>query len=542
AWSYDLLSPEERALFRQLAVFVGGFQREAAEALVSAQDPVPSAQPAASTPGDAAASVGLEQRPSPTDWALGTGHSTLDLLASLLDKSLLQRIETDEGEARFGMLETIREFGLERLAATGEKSGAHAAHAAYFIDLARQTERGWFGSGFGACLARWKPERDNLCAALNWLEQTGAVDEALELAARLGFFWYYSGPVGEGRSRLERLVASAASSPAAPRALGWQWASNLARKQGDADRAIALAINAVATARESGDIWCLGLALCCLGGALREEGRAAETRGLFEEAWAHLRAPDREEVGAVALLNLGLLAAEDGEVERATTLCTEALQIRLRHANDMGAAIVRHALADLARSRGAWGKATALYRENLTVYRTLGDLAGIADSIAGIVLNARNDVPMQTAVNLLATASTLREMTDASIHSALQPDYDTPIARARAALGETAFDMAWATGRDVPPEQAMAVALGEKTGPAFPDAFELPPVAPDHGLSPRELDVLRLVAEGRTDQQIAEILFVSRRTVTSHVTNILSKLDLPSRTAAAAFAVRHDLA
>jgi len=225
AWSNDLLSAPEQLAFRCLAVFVDGCTLEAAEA-VAAPD-----------------------------------ADTLAIVTSLVDKTLLHQEEGPDGEPRFRMLETIREFGLEQLAASGEESMVRDAHAAYILALARRSAPEWYRAQFADLLARWTLEHANLREALGWLEQTRQFDTALDLAAASLFFWYYHGPISEGRAWLARLLTSGDQRPSASRAKALEWSANLAGKQGDIDRAVDFAAEAVPVARASGDERILAFAL-----------------------------------------------------------------------------------------------------------------------------------------------------------------------------------------------------------------------------------------------------------------------------------------
>ncbi len=524
AWSYDLLATDEQALLRGLAVFEGGFDLDVAEAV-----------------GGLLGGEGEEGRPP-------SSPSPLDALATLVDTSLVEQEIGADGGPRFVTLETIRAFGLEQLTAQGEEDRARAAHAAFFLDLAKRMEPDWYGPGFAACLARVSPEQANLRAAIGWLERSGSADAALELAAALVFFWFYHGPVGEGRVWLERLLAKSDPRPSVARAKALEWAANLAGKQGEADRAAALAAEAVNIARASGDRQSLGLALCTLGAFLRQQGSPGETGPLFEEALALFRALGLGEFTALPLLNLGLLAYDAGDDARARALLTEALGLRLRAGNEAGAAIVRHAIADLSRERGDRAEAAARYRENLTVYRSLRDASGIADSLTGMALSLAAGAGPERAVRVLAAAAAVRDGLGATVHASLRKDDDAFLARARTEMGEAAFALTWAAGTGLPLDQAVAeadaalVRVPRSPAPVVDQAPTPPSPGGEHGLTRREVEVLRLIASGMTDRQIGEALFVSHATARTHVGRVLSKLGLSTRAAAAAYAHRHGLA
>ncbi len=507
-WSYDLLGEDEQILFRRLSVFVGGFTLKAAEAVVS-----------------------------------GMVQDVFDGATQLVEKSLLRLEEWPSSEPRFTMLETIREFGLDRLTASGEEPSARGAHAAYVLQLAKHMELDWYGAGFAACMSCWTAEQANLRAALAWLEQIGAVDDALTLATALVFFWFYHGPASEGLALLERLLERANPAPTLTRAKALEWAANLVGKQGEPERAVALAMEATVVARAGGDRRSMAFALCTLGGFLRQQGRAAETGTLFTEALDLFRSSGLQEFAAVPLLNLGLLAADGGDATRARALCTEALDLRVRTGNVEGAAIVRHALADLARSGGDRAEAALLYRENLIAFQSVGDLAGAADSLAGFVISRASNLPIDQIVRLLAAASAIRHQIGVAIHSGLSADHDVLLAHARRTLGEEAFSTAWDTGYRLPLEQASEEANADALPVTVHRGFEETPESREvSGLTARELEVLRLVAGGLSDRQIAEALFISYATARTHVARILAKLGVTSRTAAAAIAHRHRLA
>ncbi|CAA9566453.1 MAG: hypothetical protein AVDCRST_MAG73-4175 [uncultured Thermomicrobiales bacterium] len=527
AWSHDLLSPEEQDLFRRLAVFAGGFTLDAAERIVGPEVCGPPS--GERTPSGVA-------RPS-----------VLDTIASLVASSLVRPEESpDQAEPRFRMLETIREFALERLAASGEDDAVRRAHAAWCLALARRTEPDWYGAGFAACLSRWTAEQANLRAALAWLERAGPAEDGLALATALVFFWYYHGPVDEGRGWLARFLAASDPAPTPTRAKALEWSANLAVKQGDDDRAAILATEAVAVARASGDRWILAFALCTAGRSVRQLHRDADTGPLFAEALEIFRELGQDEFAAVPLLNLGLLAADAGDAARADALCGEALALRLRAGNEAGAAIVRHALGDLARARGDGPGAAARYRENLEVYRRLGDQTGIADALAGLALAAAigADASPEGVVRLLAAAERLRTEVGGGVHRGLRADHQALLAASRQAMGEAAYAAAWNAGQRLPLAQAIAEATlpGTAPAPAASGPAQSPPPAAANGLTPRELEVLRLVADGHSDRQIAAALFVSHATARTHVARILTKLGVASRTAAAAVAHRRGLA
>jgi predicted ATPase/class 3 adenylate cyclase len=256
AWSYDLLSAQEQRLFRRLAVFVGGCTPEAVESVSTAVD--------------------------------DTNADLLDSMASLLDKSLLQRVEQDGDEPRFAMLETIREYGLEMLASAGEEQATRMAHAAYYLALAERAEPELSGPQQLIWFERLEREHDNLRAALSWLLEQGAHEQSKEHALRLGGalsrFWEIRGYVSEGWRWLERVLEISRGERSAVRAKALIGAGALASLQDDFGQAEALCEEGMALCRELGDRRGSATALSSLGYAALMRSNYAAAHAQLEEA------------------------------------------------------------------------------------------------------------------------------------------------------------------------------------------------------------------------------------------------------------------
>jgi non-specific serine/threonine protein kinase len=491
AWSHDLLDPPEQALFRHLAVFAGGFTLEAVEAVCAIAD---------------------------VDVLAG--------LAALVDQSLVQREDGPGGEPRYRMLETIREFGLERLAAHGEEAATRDRHVAWCLDATAAPGAALWTTYDPGIIERLEAEHANLRAALAWLERTGQGEGLLRLAAALGSFWMLVGHHREGYDWLKRALAAAPDTPtsesahalcragemagtfdgdeAAIRQL--EQAAVLARRldlpvveasavvdhgsiledRGDYDGAEARFTVGLARFRQAGAGLGASIATYHLGVAAYGRGDAARSAGLWEEALAEARALGQPVVAAWCLGYLGLLAAERGEPGRAATFLGESWALH------EGAAFRHHhMLADLAVLGAACGQAEAATR-----------LLGAAEAAQH---GNRFDQPEAAAYARVAE-------------------------RLRETLGMSAYELAVVAGRNQRPEavnaDAATVLAAAATAPPNP--------ARDTGLTPRELNVLRLVADGRSDREIAEALYIGRGTVHSHLASIYGKLDVGSRTAAVA--------
>ncbi|MGH2558079.1 MAG: ATP-binding protein [Thermomicrobiales bacterium] len=539
AWSHDLLSADERALFRRVAVFSGGFTLGAAEAVISAQCRVPRAQPQAETAPDQAGSVGLEQQPAPTDWALGTGHSLLDGLASLVDKSLVREEGGEEGEPRFGLLETIREFGLERLATSDEETEARRRHAGWCLALAEAAEAGFLGPDQVAWLDRLEQEHDNLRAALGWLLDAGEAETALRLASALWCLWRVRSHLSEGRDWLERALVIGDAAPPLVRAKALDWAGDLAWVQRDFDRAQQQHDESLAICNAHGDRAGSARALYALGDVALRRNQLDEATSRYLEALSLYRDINASIWIAAALTSLGFVARLGGDDETATERLEEARSSYRAARFGWGLAWAVNGLADLKREQGDVTRALPLYRESLSLRQQHRDRKGLADSLNGLALIAAASRQFEIAVKLCGTVEGLYE----AIAIPLPRDKGermAAVALARDALGEEAAAEAWRVGHALTIEAAVALA-------AEVDATARRQTTPvvdqtGAGLTPREIDVLRLVIQGLANREVAEALFISERTVGTHVANVYQKLGLHSRAQLTAYAHRQGLA
>jgi non-specific serine/threonine protein kinase len=460
AWSEDLLQPEERRLFRRLAVFVGGFTLEAAEAVCAAPD---GAEP-------------LER-------------DVLEGLERLVDQSLVQQQasgqdgaeeeeqteEEEGGEARFRLLYVIREYAHEQLEACGEAEALRRAHAVYYLGLVEERALAAYGPQGAAWLRRLEREHDNIRAALAWTQQRGETELGLRLAAAVGPFWYVRGYHTEGRGWLEGLLALEGGNAGAPddgsegasgrlavaRAKALGAAANFAWVQGEDERTEAAAEESLALARAQGQQagWATGVALNMLGViAARVQGDLERATAYMEESIAQLRAAGEPGLAATYLANLGALAQDQGDLERATACCEESLAYARRAGADHPEGAALGGLVDVARLQGDLTAAEALGREQLLVWWRLHAPIYIAQALENLALTAAaagEGTRAERAARLLGAATALREQVGAPRRRPWQAD------TARAALGEEAWAVAFAAGRALALEEAVAEALGE---------------------------------------------------------------------------------
>lgn len=548
AWSYDLLPPAEQRLFGRLTVFVGGCTLEAAEI------------------------VGIEADSPPSDMS-----DILERVASLVDQSLLQQKVGPDEESRFEMLETIREFGLEQLRASGEEESIRQRHAAWCLALAEEAAPHLTSAARDAWMAVLTHEQDNLRSALGWVMTWGQNELALRLTGALTWFWYLSGNLTEGRRWLASALALPPPTvPARALASALTGAGSLAHLQGDEAVARPFLTEGVTLWRELGDRGKLAYALTSLGQVAWHQGDAATTRVLGEESVALFRTTGDRWGPALALQDLGQTVLAAGDLTAAQVLYEEILAIYHELGDHWGCglpllglgrvarargdyAVARAALEDsraifavagdrrlqaqasyrlgqLARQEGNWARAEVHYHEALALWHALGQLLGEGLAIAGLAGVAAKRGEMERAARLGGAAEAALAKADAATSSPDRDDDASCLDAARALLGAERFTLLWAVGRALPLERAVAEAL------VVTVAVEpVPSVPAGHRLTPRELDVLRLLVEGRSDKEIASALGISYRTTTSYVTGILTKLNVSSRTAAATHAVRHGI-
>jgi predicted ATPase/class 3 adenylate cyclase len=467
AWSYDLLNEGEKRLFRRLTVFVGGCTLEATAAVCElAGDP--------------------EQ-------------DVLDGLASLADQSLLRQMQPGTGaeavggdsEPRFWMLETIREYGLERLLESGEAAAIRRQHAQFYLKWAeKQWEHGWR-----------ETEHDNLRAALAWAVENQETELGLRLATAVGEFWAMRGYLTEGRERLAALLALPGGSLLTVlRAGALFWAGGMAWMQADYAAALSLLEESVAIYRELGDrsraaqsLWLLGMsaqwqgdyerarsiyeeclalwreakdqggvgvALTYLGSVTYAQGDLTTARSLCEDSLAILRGlphPPPHPL-ADALDWLGVVASAQGDIAVARSLYEEGLALRREMGDKRCSGISLHNLGKVAESRGDYEAARARYEESVTLHREVGERRGIAECLQGLAGVAEADGQPERAARLFGAAAALREAIGAPMAPADRAAYDRHVATVRAALGEAAFAAAWAAGQAMTLDRAIAAA------------------------------------------------------------------------------------
>ena len=541
-WGHELLSPQEKALFRRLSAFPGGFSLEAAEAVCPGGD--------------------------------FEADEVLGLLSRLVDKSLV--VVGGRGEENsYRMLETVLSYASERLEDSGEAESVRARHADFFLGLAEEAEPGLFGAQQGAWLGRLDADSGNLRAALGWHTGSGEAEGALRMAGALWWYWFLRGRYQEGCGRLEGALARSGADGSLHRARALTAAGDLAFLQARYARAEERIGEGLTLYRALGDSRGVAGAVQLLGSIAREQGRYAEAVSRHEESLALWRELDDDWGIAQSLNYLGFVAWLRGDPDRATELCARALgksrclgdgegvawslmnlgtAALYRGEHDRAAELLEESLSlsreggyretvawaldglgEIARRENRLEPAAKLLRESLTLHRDLGDRWRMASLLEGIGKLAATLGDFARAGRLFGAADALREHLGDPVPPAEREDLDRAMTAARAGIGEDAFANAWAAGRGTPIDDVLHQALTE--GPVDSSC----PASSRHRLSDREAEVLGLVAEGLTDPEVAQRLYLSPRTVGQHLRNIYRKLGVRSRIAASRAAIERGL-
>jgi non-specific serine/threonine protein kinase len=555
AWSYDLLTPAEQRLLRQLAVFSGGCTLEAVEAVARSD-----------TNGEIGSHGGGANPHSPPPQPHVPSPEILDTLASLVDHSLLRRDDGPDGEPRFSMLETIREFALARMAQSSEYAALRARHAASFLALAERSLPSPFSPEYDAALAALEAELANFREAFEWFLCCEDGEPALRLALALEPLWR-RGRLSEGKQWLSRALAVGERTPTARRARGltllaWFVAVETASTAGGEYYEQGLAIY-----RALGDKQNIAYVLYRMGHAARNVCDYASARRSFEESLA-LHSTLGDAVGSIECRAwLGDLVRRDGNYALARCYLEQSLAAA-RSTPDVPGLTTAHLaknLARLASDEGDYAAACAYFLEELDIVCDLRDAFHAAFAMSSgllpvaCLLSAAGQ--LEHAARLLASANAMREASRRPWTPVDLADYDPLVAALRTAQSPAAFDSAWAEGRAMALEQALAFARQALTGLPLSDAVEAGALRRsvagaarnEHGVGPpthpapslltaRESEVAALVAQGLSNRQIAVRLTITERTAENHVRHMLARLGFRSRAQIAAWAVAHDLA
>ena len=549
-----------------------------------------------------------------------------DEVSSLIDKSLLQQSEHEENrgeEPRFTMLETIREYGLEMLAASKEIETTRQAHALYYLWFTEEVEPKLYGAEQQLWYARMEQEHANLRTAMQWLQERKEVDLTLRFGCVLWWFWLTHNHLSEGCQWLDQVLSESEAGAISLRAGVLNGFGLLLSNQGDFVQAKRRCEESVALFRELGATGSMAWPLHHLACIAVDEGEYSRAAALFEECQTHFSEAEDKLGLAYTLCHLATMYSDKGEYEKACSCAQESLT-RFRELEDNGGILeALRFLADILfvsqgekatvqplleeirmRARGAddgWMKgalvlagrvalsqgdvvtARSFIEDSLAFYTAKGYRAGIVEVLAllGRITAAQQDYAASQAhyaeslalarkmgikrlipaaleglagavavqgesiwaAYLWGAAEALRNAACTLIPPAYRAEYEHSVATARLQLGEKDFVAAWAEGRNMTVDQV----LSARESVTIPTTHLLsqppvksPPTYPD-GLTAREVELLRLVAKGLTDIQIADQLIISPRTVNTHLTSIYLKIQVSTRSGATRYAMEQHL-
>jgi predicted ATPase/DNA-binding SARP family transcriptional activator/DNA-binding CsgD family transcriptional regulator len=548
-WSHDLLSEGERACFRRLSVFAGGWTLEAAGAVC---------------PGDG---IGREE--------------VLDLLGGLVDKSLVVAGASTSGAVRYGMLEPIRQYAREKLGESEEARATRYRHASFFLELAQRTDPKLEGPDQQRWLDRLDEEHDNIRAALSWLlQRADGAETALRMCAALGDYWYMRGHIGEGRRWLEGALATPASQSAA-RARVLQRIAWLAILQGDLDRSegaseeglglegvevfrtgggdsiaaelqrtLGLALFArgeleratdlmeetLALSREAGSVRGVAVSLFCIGGVWRGRGYVGRALRYFAEALALFREVQDSSMIASVLTHLGHAFLLEGDIDRAKAVSEEAETMLREQKNRLYLAYVVDNLGWAALLQSDTERAQASFMESLELSQEIGAKEAGPGTLAGLASVAGTQGEPHRAARLFGAAQALREATGVRQEAGERALEEPYLSTARARLDDESWVAMFAEGKAMALEEAVEYALSEESSTLESAAPEQPSASiRADTLTRREQEIAALMAQGLTNRQIASNLSISEHTAATHVRRILKKLGLHSRAELAAW-------
>jgi non-specific serine/threonine protein kinase len=495
AWSYNSLDPVEQLLWARVSPFAGGFDADAA-AVVAADDLVPTS-------------------------------TVVGILGALVEKSILRRDLTSGNAPRYWLLETLRQFGRERLRDLGQETATRERHLDWLSGLAESV--GAFDDRQAVLYARMDRDRDNVWAALEFcLAYPDSLPSGAGLAENLVAYWACRGQFGDLR-RVLTTLALACEEDSVPRLQFLTAASIMANSQNDVEALRFLSRESLRIAMALDDTAPKAWSLAWLGISLAGMGEISEAVAAAETALSVARALQVEPAELLAIAVLCNILPHVGQAERALELGDEGLAISQRRGELWARGYILMATAQVLWRDDRRDIAEQRARAGAVAKHDLEDRAGLQLLLETLAWMAAEGDRHQRAAMLLGCAEQVRTSTAIDLLEGQRPQHERSLALAVNALGQGKFDASYATGLGMTTDDAVAVALGERAPARRPSARR----EAKSPLTKREQEIAQLIAEDMTSREIANRLFISERTVDTHITNMLNKLGVNSRGAIA---------
>jgi non-specific serine/threonine protein kinase len=499
-WSYTLCTEQEQLLWARLSVFAGSLDLDAAENVCA---------------GDGLA-----------------GEEIIDLVFGLVDKSILIREEHQE-TVRYRLLETIRQYGRDRLRASGEEELLRRRHRDWFLDVATSAYGAWFGPEQVGWYRRLRTEHDNLRSALDFcLATPGEAEPGLAIATALRYFWIASNSSREGRGWLDRLLA-VHGAPTLARAGALTLNARLAVLQSD----FTVAETLLAEVRELGerfdDAGVRGGAAYVAGLACLLRRDVPDARDCLEEALRHCRETGDPMGVANALVYLATAHSLLGQPEQAVARFDECLAICEPRREHWFSSYTLWTYGIEIWRQGDVERAIEMEREAIRLKEPFDDRLGVALCVEALAWMRTGDGDGERSALLLGALREIWDSFGGPLFGYLTEYHDACELDAREELGEKRFEALFRKGTTLSPSEALELAMRDGGREAEPEQDDSP-------LTPREMEIARLVAQGMSNRAIAAALVIAQRTAEGHVEHILSKLGFSSRVQIAAWVGRHD--
>jgi predicted ATPase/DNA-binding XRE family transcriptional regulator len=430
-WSHDLLHEPEKELFRRLSVFAGGWTLEGGEAV-----------------GEGGA---VEK------------EEILSLVGNLVEQSLVVAEGTPDGSVRYGMLEPVRQYALEKLQESGEKERVRRLHALWYTRFAEHAEKELTGPDQGEWFDRLETEHDNLRAALLWSLEGNEPDIGLRLAAALWRMWNARGFMQEGRGWLEKALSRGEDRPSPERAKALNGAGAIAYQQGDTHSARRMFEKSIEMSRELGDMGVLSRATCNLASLMLGLNELARARGLFEQCLVMDRELDDKSRIAFSLGGLADVFYCMGDLDKGIEYYEQSLALHRELDDRRSIGITLSNLGELTQLQGDLERAEDLYKQSMAVVREIDDrwLTVHVLLAVGSLLAVQNR--QERAVSILAAVDSLRREMGFEFQAHTLADYESALQLARDALSKERFEAAWQRGGAMSLEEAASYAMSEGT-------------------------------------------------------------------------------